>query len=127
MVRCEGLECHDPASASLPTFLDILVKADADNAKAVFAVLAQFGPPLEGLTAADLATKVLREGRVILQTLTRCGRRKKANGSNPQEKPPEPMPGNGPSWQSDAPLRRRSTDSNLFNIGPLRTVRFDVF
>jgi hypothetical protein len=28
--------------------LDILVKADADNAKAVFAALAQFGAPLEG-------------------------------------------------------------------------------
>jgi len=35
--------------------LDILVKADADNAKALFAALAQFGAPLEGLTAADFA------------------------------------------------------------------------
>jgi hypothetical protein len=35
--------------------LDILVKADADNAKAVFAALAQFGAPLQGLTAADFA------------------------------------------------------------------------
>jgi hypothetical protein len=35
--------------------LDILVKADADNAKAVFAALAQFGAPLEGLTVADFA------------------------------------------------------------------------
>ena len=35
--------------------LDILVKADADNAKAVFAALAKFGAPLEGLTAADFA------------------------------------------------------------------------
>jgi hypothetical protein len=35
--------------------LDILVKADADNAKAVYAALAQFGAPLEGLTAADFA------------------------------------------------------------------------
>jgi len=35
--------------------LDILVKADADNAKAVFAALAQFGAPLGGLTAADFA------------------------------------------------------------------------
>ena len=35
--------------------LDILVKADADNAKAVFAALAEFGAPLEGLTAADFA------------------------------------------------------------------------
>lgn len=35
--------------------LDILVKADAENAKAVFAALAQFGAPLEGLTSADFA------------------------------------------------------------------------
>jgi hypothetical protein len=33
--------------------LDILVKADAENAKTVFAALAQFGAPLEGLTSAD--------------------------------------------------------------------------
>jgi hypothetical protein len=35
--------------------LDILVKADANNAKAVFAALAQFGAPLLGLTSADFA------------------------------------------------------------------------
>src|SRR5208337_4969025 len=35
--------------------LDILVKADAENAAAIFAALAQFGAPLEGLTAADFA------------------------------------------------------------------------
>src|SRR5271165_1483788 len=35
--------------------LDILVKADAENAKAVFAALAQFGAPLQGLTVADFA------------------------------------------------------------------------
>jgi hypothetical protein len=35
--------------------LAILVKADAQNAKAVFAALAQFGAPLEGLTSADFA------------------------------------------------------------------------
>jgi len=35
--------------------LDILVKADGDNAKAVFASLAKFGAPLEGLSAADFA------------------------------------------------------------------------
>jgi hypothetical protein len=35
--------------------LDILVRADADNAKAVFAALAKFGAPLEGLTAADFS------------------------------------------------------------------------
>ena len=35
--------------------LDILVKADPENAKAVFAALAAFGAPLQGLTAADFA------------------------------------------------------------------------
>jgi hypothetical protein len=31
------------------------VKADPENAKAVFAALAEFGAPLEGLTFADFA------------------------------------------------------------------------
>jgi hypothetical protein len=35
--------------------LDILVKADAENAEAVFSALARFGAPLEGLTPADFA------------------------------------------------------------------------
>jgi hypothetical protein len=35
--------------------IDILVKPDAENAKAVFGALAQFGEPLQGLTAADFA------------------------------------------------------------------------
>ena len=35
--------------------LDILVKADAENAKAVFAALAQFGAPLGCLTLVDFA------------------------------------------------------------------------
>ena len=35
--------------------LDILVKADRENAAAVFAALAEFGAPLQGLTAADFA------------------------------------------------------------------------
>lgn len=35
--------------------LDVLVKADAKNAKAVFAALTEFGAPLQGLTAADFA------------------------------------------------------------------------
>ncbi len=35
--------------------LDILVKADVDNAKAVFAALTQFGAPLRDLSAADFA------------------------------------------------------------------------
>jgi len=45
--------------------LDILVKADAENAQAVFAALGQFGAPLEGLTAADFAEQgpFLRMGR----------------------------------------------------------------
>jgi hypothetical protein len=45
--------------------LDILVKADVDNAQAVFAALAQFGAPLQGLTAADFAEPgpFLRLGR----------------------------------------------------------------
>jgi hypothetical protein len=35
--------------------MDILVKPDAENAKAAFAALAQFGAPLEGLTFGDFA------------------------------------------------------------------------
>jgi hypothetical protein len=35
--------------------IDILVKADAQNAKALFAALAQFGAALKGLTPADFA------------------------------------------------------------------------
>jgi hypothetical protein len=33
--------------------LDILVKADAENARSVFAALAEFGAPLQGMTSAD--------------------------------------------------------------------------
>jgi hypothetical protein len=35
--------------------LDILVKADPENSKAVLAALAEFGAPLQGLTSADFA------------------------------------------------------------------------
>ena len=35
--------------------LDILIKADADNANTVVAALTQFGAPLQGLTVADFA------------------------------------------------------------------------
>src|SRR5271168_5087896 len=35
--------------------LNILVKADAENGKAVFTALAEFGAPLQGLTPADFA------------------------------------------------------------------------
>ncbi|MBV8093312.1 MAG: hypothetical protein JOY71_08460 [Acetobacteraceae bacterium] len=37
--------------------LDILIKADANNARKVFTALARFGAPLEGLTAADFAER----------------------------------------------------------------------
>ncbi len=36
--------------------LDILVKADPENAKAIFAALADFGAPLRGLTPTDFET-----------------------------------------------------------------------
>ena len=35
--------------------IDILVKADAENAKATYAALAEFGAPLEGLAPEDFA------------------------------------------------------------------------
>ena len=35
--------------------IDLLVKPDVENARAAYAALAQFGAPLEGLTAADFA------------------------------------------------------------------------
>ena len=35
--------------------LDLLVKADADNAKAIFAALAKFGAPLQGMSADDFS------------------------------------------------------------------------
>src|SRR5271165_7578310 len=35
--------------------LDILVKPDADNAKAAYAALLQFGAPLKGMSAEDFA------------------------------------------------------------------------
>jgi len=37
--------------------LDIWVKPDVENAKAVYAALAQFGAPLEGLTYSDFAAR----------------------------------------------------------------------
>lgn len=45
--------------------LDISIKADPQNAKAVYAALAGFGAPLSGITEADLADphKFLRFGR----------------------------------------------------------------
>jgi hypothetical protein len=54
--------------------LDILIKADAENAEAVFAALAEFGAPLSGLTAADFAEAgpFFRMGRepVVVDILT---------------------------------------------------------
>ena len=45
--------------------LDILIKEDAQNARKVFAALAQFGASLAGITAADFAERgpVFRMGR----------------------------------------------------------------
>ena len=45
--------------------IDLLVKPDADNAKAVYAALAMFGAPLEGLKAEDFIErdKFFRMGR----------------------------------------------------------------
>jgi hypothetical protein len=37
--------------------LDIFIKADAQNAHRVFAAMARFGAPLEGLTVADFAER----------------------------------------------------------------------
>lgn len=37
--------------------LDILIKVDAENARKVFTALAQFGAPLEGMSAADFAER----------------------------------------------------------------------
>ncbi len=35
--------------------IDLLIKPDADNAKAVYAALAKFGAPLEGFTSDDFS------------------------------------------------------------------------
>ena|SRR5664280_15799 len=45
--------------------IDLLIKPDADNAKAVYAALGKFGAPLEGLTAEDFLErdKFFRMGR----------------------------------------------------------------
>ena len=48
--------------------IDIFIKPDAANAQAVYAALADFGAPLEGLTAADFTQpdKFFRIGRAPL-------------------------------------------------------------
>jgi predicted nucleotidyltransferase len=45
--------------------LDLFIKADPENAKAVYAALVSFGAPLEGVTLGDLADpqKFVRFGR----------------------------------------------------------------
>ena len=45
--------------------IDLLIKPDADNAKAVYTALAKFGAPVEGLTPEDLREpgKFFRMGR----------------------------------------------------------------
>ena len=45
--------------------IDLLIKPDAENSKAVYAALAKFGAPLEGLTAEDFSDrgKFFRMGR----------------------------------------------------------------
>jgi hypothetical protein len=48
--------------------IDLLIKPDAENAKAVYAALAKFGAPLEGLKAEDFIerNKFFRMGRTPL-------------------------------------------------------------
>jgi hypothetical protein len=45
--------------------IDLLIKADPENAKAVYAALAKFGAPMEGLTPKDFSerNKFFRLGR----------------------------------------------------------------
>jgi hypothetical protein len=45
--------------------IDLLIKSDVENGKAVYAALAEFGMPLEGLSATDLVEreKFFRMGR----------------------------------------------------------------
>jgi hypothetical protein len=57
--------------------IDLLIKPDAENGKAVYAALAKFGTPLEGLTAADFIEreKFFRLGRapVMVDILPEIG------------------------------------------------------
>ncbi len=48
--------------------IDLLIKPDAENARAVYAALARFGAPLEGLAAEDFVErgKFFRMGRAPL-------------------------------------------------------------
>jgi hypothetical protein len=48
--------------------LDLFVKADADNAQAIYAALREFGAPLEGIHVDDLADRTK-----FVRFLTRAG------------------------------------------------------
>ena len=49
--------------------IDLLIKPDAENAKAVYAALARFGAPLEGLTPEDFSER----GKFFRMVLGGCG------------------------------------------------------
>jgi hypothetical protein len=57
--------------------IDLLIKPDAENGKAVYAALAKFGSPLEGLNPADFVEreKFFRIGRapIMVDILTNIG------------------------------------------------------
>jgi len=53
VVRAYAVSVHAQPRATKD--IDILVRPDPDNAKAVFRALAKFGAPLQGLTPADFA------------------------------------------------------------------------
>ena len=68
--------------------LDILIGADAENSKAVFAALAKFGAPIEGLSAKDFAEpdKFFRMGSPpvmvdITPKITALNLRKRGDGA----------------------------------------------
>src|SRR5450759_4926601 len=60
-----GYAVSFPAQARATRDIDLLIKPDADNAKAVHAALAKFGAPMEGLTPGDFTQpgKFFRMGR----------------------------------------------------------------
>ncbi|MDP9054502.1 MAG: hypothetical protein M3N93_09415 [Acidobacteriota bacterium] len=55
VVGAYAVGVHAQPRATKDLDLDILVKPDPKNARAVFAALAKFGAPPKGLTAADFA------------------------------------------------------------------------
>jgi hypothetical protein len=77
--------------------IDILVKADPENARAVIAALAAFGATLEGMTSADfeepgpffpIGREPVGDGRTS-PILKQSKKQRRANRSNPQKKVPE--------------------------------------